>query len=119
MVFESPTGAKIVGARQGAGTGSENFIALSSVCPHLGCRVHWEAHHRRFVCPCHNGIFDEQGQAQSGPPADSGQSLTRYPLKTEHEMLFIQVPLQTLIDTSPEIASTESPHKLKDETKTA
>lgn len=53
----------------------QGFRAYSSTCPHLGCRVHWEADKKRFLCPCHNGVFDESGAAISGPPADDGQSL--------------------------------------------
>ena len=34
--FTAPTGAKIVVARQGNGVTAEDFLALSSVCPHLG-----------------------------------------------------------------------------------
>lgn len=40
-------------------------------CTHLGCAFNWndsgdEANH--FVCPCHNGIFTEDGQVVGGPP---------------------------------------------------
>ncbi len=54
--------------------------AFSSVCPHLGCRVHWEEDKNRFLCPCHGGIFNEEGVATAGPPADAGQSLTEVPI---------------------------------------
>lgn len=51
------------------------FQAYSNVCPHLGCRVHWEEENNRFFCPCHNGAFDENGVATAGPPKDGGQKL--------------------------------------------
>ena len=93
LQFEAPTGAKIVIARQ-AGEGTEDdFVALSRVCPHLGCQVHWEPHNNRFFCPCHNGVFDPQGKAIQGPPADAGQSLAAYPLKVENGLLFVEVPV--------------------------
>jgi cytochrome b6-f complex iron-sulfur subunit len=57
--------------------------AFDTRCPHLGCRVHWEAEHQQFVCPCHQGIFDADGKAIAGPPADAGQSLTRVPLDVD------------------------------------
>jgi len=94
--FISPAGVKIVVARQGAGTSSEDFLALSSVCPHLGCRVHWEGPQDRFFCPCHNGVFDRQGNPISGPPRASNQPLTRFPLKIEAGLLFIEAPVTTL-----------------------
>ncbi len=69
------------------------YQLLSNVCPHLGCRVHWEAQKNHFMCPCHNGVFDAVGIATAGPPAEAGQRLARYPLKVESGMLFIEVPL--------------------------
>ncbi|HYW79103.1 MAG TPA: ubiquinol-cytochrome c reductase iron-sulfur subunit, partial [Thermoguttaceae bacterium] len=83
LEFEDPTGAKIVIARQGGNGDADDFIALSSVCPHLGCQVHWQSNANRFFCPCHNGVFDPQGKATGGPPAAAGQSLAHYPLKVE------------------------------------
>ena len=91
--FEAPTGAKIVVARRADNATAEDFVALSRVCPHLGCQVHWEPHNNRFFCPCHNGVFDPQGKATEGPPADAGQSLVAYPLKVENGLLFIEVPV--------------------------
>jgi Rieske Fe-S protein len=57
--------------------------AFNSTCPHLGCRVHWESDRKRFFCPCHNGVFDENGVAIEGPPAAAGQSLAKLPLQVE------------------------------------
>ncbi len=47
----------------------------SATCPHLGCKVHWEAHDEQFFCPCHGAIFDKSGKAVTGPPADAGQDM--------------------------------------------
>ncbi len=91
--FRTPTGAEVVIARQGSGSQVDAFIALSRTCPHLGCQVHWEAHNNRFFCPCHNGVFNPQGVATEGPPAQASQSLNRYPLKVENGLLMIEVPL--------------------------
>lgn len=57
--------------------------AFSSVCPHLGCRVHWVPARKEFFCPCHNAVFDGDGVAVSGPPADAGQRLARVPLRVD------------------------------------
>lgn len=94
VVFETPAGATINIARQGTGQTEGDFIALSSVCPHLGCQVRWEGHHDRFFCPCHNGVFDPSGKAIDGPPAEANQNLSRYPLKVQHGLLFIELPVQ-------------------------
>ena len=89
-LFTTPSGASVNITRQGS-TDSD-LVALSSICPHLGCQVRWEGHNDRFFCPCHNGIFDSAGIATGGPPADAGQSLLQYPLKTEDGMIFIELP---------------------------
>jgi cytochrome b6-f complex iron-sulfur subunit len=96
LPFETPAGEKIVVARQGEGDTPESFIALSSVCPHLGCSVHWESQNDRFFCPCHNGAFDASGKAISGPPAAAHQELARFPLKVENGLLYIQVSLESV-----------------------
>lgn len=49
-------------------TDTGRVVALSSVCPHLGCRVRYHPEARQFVCPCHNGVFSFDGALRSGPP---------------------------------------------------
>jgi cytochrome b6-f complex iron-sulfur subunit len=96
IVFRTPAGATAAIARQGKLGDASDFVALSSVCPHLGCQVHWEAQNDRFFCPCHSGTFDPSGKATGGPPYDAGQSLLRYPLELRDGLLFIEVPLEQL-----------------------
>jgi Rieske Fe-S protein len=93
FIYRAPDGASIAVARVGSSGQTDDFLALSSVCPHLGCQVHWEAQNNRFFCPCHNGAFDPTGKATAGPPAAAGQSLSRYPLKLEEGLLYIEVPI--------------------------
>ena len=94
--FIAPSGTHVVIARQGEAAEAASFIALSSVCPHLGCQVHWEPHHDRFFCPCHNGAFDPQGIATEGPPAKAKQELLQFRVKVEDEMVFVEVPLRSV-----------------------
>ncbi len=54
----------------------ETIKGFSATCPHLGCKVHWESDKDRFFCPCHGAVFDSDGQAITGPPADAGQNMT-------------------------------------------
>lgn len=42
--------------------------AFSAVCPHLGCLVQWQKQTATFLCPCHAGKFDANGNVISGPP---------------------------------------------------
>jgi len=59
------------------------FQAFSTVCPHLGCRVHWEEENNYFFCPCHRGVFDENGIATAGPPAEAKQQLPTIPVTVD------------------------------------
>ncbi len=68
ITYTTPSGASVVVARKGPGDEGEDFLALSSICPHLGCQVKWEPHNDRFFCPCHNGVFDPEGRGIAGPP---------------------------------------------------
>ena len=49
-------------------TGEREVKALSTVCTHLGCSVHWKSDKGIFFCPCHDGVFDRDGKVVSGPP---------------------------------------------------
>jgi nitrite reductase/ring-hydroxylating ferredoxin subunit len=95
--FTTPAGSKVVVARQGSGSTAEDFLALSSVCPHLGCRVHWEGPNDRFFCPCHNGAFDKGGRPIAGPPLAASQSLVRFPIKVESGLLYLEAPLTAVV----------------------
>ena len=48
--------------------GDGGFLAVYHRCTHLGCTVPWDATAQKFVCPCHNSQFDQQGTVQN-PPA--------------------------------------------------
>jgi Rieske Fe-S protein len=46
----------------------DSVRALSATCTHLGCQVRWDGEGRRFLCPCHGGVYDAQGRVVGGPP---------------------------------------------------
>ena len=100
-----PSGAKVVVARQEEGDSAAAFVALSSICPHLGCKVFWEANNDRFFCPCHNGAFDASGAPTEGPPATADQHLTRFPLTVKDNLLLIHVPTDGVVVTSAEASA--------------
>ncbi len=64
-----------------------DFVAMSNICTHLGCRVRWIAERGEFFCPCHNGVFDKDGKVLAGPPP---RPLDRYIVKVENDQLLIQ-----------------------------
>jgi len=44
------------------------FIAVSNRCMHLGCPVRYVDASKRFICPCHGGVYEFQGRVAGGPP---------------------------------------------------
>ena len=42
--------------------------ALSAICTHLGCIIAWNPKAREFICPCHGGRYDFNGNVVFGPP---------------------------------------------------
>lgn len=47
----------------------DKVVALSAVCPHLGCAVGFDPAERHFLCPCHKSAFSLEGSRQEGSPA--------------------------------------------------
>lgn len=41
------------------------ILALSAACTHRGCLVQWSGTDRTFRCPCHGGVFTEDGQVDA------------------------------------------------------
>lgn len=63
-----------------------DFVAISNVCTHLGCRVRWVEDESQFYCPCHNAVFDKEGNVVAGPPP---KPLNTYEVKVENDQLFV------------------------------
>jgi Rieske Fe-S protein len=63
-----------------------NYVAMSNICTHLGCRVRWITDDRLFFCPCHNAVFDKDGEVVTGPPP---RPLDQYEIKVEDDQLYV------------------------------
>ena len=63
-----------------------DYISLSNICTHLGCRVRWISDQGQYFCPCHNAAFNKIGLVVSGPPPEP---LDRFETKVENDQLFI------------------------------
>jgi Rieske Fe-S protein len=46
----------------------KTFQVFAINCAHLGCPVKWFAESKLFMCPCHGGVYYEDGSRASGPP---------------------------------------------------
>ncbi len=59
-------------------TGENDFVALSSVCPHLQCEVNLPTEdNESLYCPCHGSEFNtENGAAEKGPANSPLQSFS-------------------------------------------
>jgi Rieske Fe-S protein len=63
-----------------------DYVVMSNICTHLGCRIRWIAEKGQFFCPCHNGVFNKNGDVVSGPPP---KPLNRFKVKIENNELFV------------------------------
>jgi menaquinol-cytochrome c reductase iron-sulfur subunit len=65
----------------------EEFIAYSLNCTHLGCPVRWVEKADIFMCPCHGGVYYDDGRVAAGPPP---KPLSRYPVRIRNRRVEIQ-----------------------------
>jgi Rieske Fe-S protein len=87
--------------------GQERFMVLAINCTHLGCPVTWFPQSGLFMCPCHGGVYYENGEHASGPPP---RGLYHCVWRVREGELEIQAPhLPTLQDTLKENACGKRP----------
>jgi cytochrome b6-f complex iron-sulfur subunit len=75
-----PTPAIVINSKE------RGFIAFSKVCTHLGCLVKYDKDRMQFICPCHAGIFDLEGNVVSGPPPSP---LQKFAVKVDGDNIVI------------------------------
>jgi menaquinol-cytochrome c reductase iron-sulfur subunit len=62
------------------------YVAISTRCAHLGCPVRYVQASRRFICPCHGGVYGFQGEVTGGPPV---RPLDRFYTKVERGRVLV------------------------------
>jgi menaquinol-cytochrome c reductase iron-sulfur subunit len=67
---------------------AEKVIVFSRNCTDLSCPLAWDPGSGWFFCPCHGGIFSEQGEPKAGPPKDP---LFRYSYRIRNRILEIDL----------------------------
>lgn len=60
--------------------------AFTDVCPHQSCRTNWQYNNQRFICTCHNSIFENTGQFVSGP---AGRDLNEFSVSRNGNIVVI------------------------------
>jgi Rieske Fe-S protein len=71
--FRSPLGQPWDGMADRMGVyvrrqSGDQFLVFAMNCAHLGCPVTWFPQSGLFLCPCHGGVYYENGDRASGPP---------------------------------------------------
>lgn len=84
LLREDLSGRKFLLVRRG-----ESVRAFSTACTHLGCQVHWKPDEKIFFCPCHDGVFDADGNPVSGPPPSP---LAQSPVEIRGSSIFVSMP---------------------------
>lgn len=64
------------------------FVARSLLCTHFGCFVEWKPEQRRYLCPCHDGVFEADGSVLYGPPQ---RPLLELPVRREGDVLVADI----------------------------
>ena len=67
----------------------KEFQVFAINCAHLGCPVRWFPQSGLFMCPCHGGVYYENGEHASGPPP---RGLFHCDWRVRHGNLEIQAP---------------------------
>jgi len=61
--------------------GEQEYIAFAVNCTHLGCPVRWLPNADLFMCPCHGGVYYQDGSVAAGPPP---RPLAQYDVRVEN-----------------------------------
>jgi menaquinol-cytochrome c reductase iron-sulfur subunit len=69
-------------------TATDGVTVFSRTCTDLGCPVTWDPGSGWFFCPCHGGIFAQDGTPRAGPPK---RPLYRYATRIDAGVLLIDI----------------------------
>ena len=47
---------------------NNQFQVFAINCAHMDCPVHWFPQSELFMCPCHGGVYYQNGAVAAGPP---------------------------------------------------
>jgi Rieske Fe-S protein len=81
------------------------LLAMSAACTHKGCIVDWSGDDRRFHCPCHGGVFTQDGGIDDGKSALTYiQPLPALEVRVENGQVQVRIPEENAptSDTTPD-----------------
>lgn len=64
----------------------KRFQVFAINCAHMDCPVHWFPQSKLFLCPCHGGVYYQDGSVAAGPPP---RGLYEYRYKIVDDQLMI------------------------------
>ena len=74
---------EIDGQKCAASRGADGeLFAVSAICTHMGCTVHWNKAETTWDCPCHGSRFTQEGEVIEGPAIAPLQNINT---RAEHE----------------------------------
>lgn len=73
-------------------TSQGEIIAMSAACTHKGCIVAWSNADRRFHCPCHGGLFQEDGGIDTSSSSLYLSPLPRLEVRVENGQIYVRMP---------------------------
>jgi Rieske Fe-S protein len=81
------------------GEKSGAIIAMSAACTDMGCIIKWQDKERKYLCPCHDGLFTEYGKPDKASPVTYLTALprmdTRITKQGKDEVIQVRVPAST------------------------
>ena len=77
------------------------FQVFAINCAHMDCPVHWFPQSKLFMCPCHGGVYYQNGAVAAGPPP---RGLYQYKYKIRGNQLLIWAGELPTLSTEASIA---------------
>jgi menaquinol-cytochrome c reductase iron-sulfur subunit len=77
------------------------FQVFAINCAHMDCPVHWFPQSRLFMCPCHGGVYYQDGAVAAGPPP---RGLFQYKYRISGNQLLIWAGELPTLSTEASIA---------------
>jgi menaquinol-cytochrome c reductase iron-sulfur subunit len=86
---------------------NNRFQVFAINCAHMECPVHWFPQSKLFMCPCHGGVYYQDGAVAAGPPP---RGLYEYKYKIVGNQLMIGPVSCPRYPPRPAFASREVRH---------